>query len=177
MEVPSIRPFHAARVARTRAVGSTRPAALRSKVTNGKAMFVMGKGTSPWARRWRDLVELHANDLGGSDTLSQAQLSLCRRAATIEIELEAAEGRLSMGEPIDLDLFTRATGHLRRLLETLGIERRPRDVTPSLQEYLQTLSEQPEDADEPEDFDQAEQAEQAEQPLDAAVVESVERPT
>jgi hypothetical protein len=37
----------------------------------------------------------------------------------------------------DLDLYLRASNNLRRLLETVGLQRRPRDVTlPSLREYL-----------------------------------------
>jgi len=105
-------------------------------VTNRKRLFVEGDGRSPWARRWRDLVELHAGDLGGRDLLSEAQLSLIKRASTIEVELEQVEGRLSSGRDADLDLYTRSTSHLRRILETLGIERRARDVTPTLGEYL-----------------------------------------
>ena len=46
------------------------------------------------------------------------------------------EGRLSKGEQVDLDTFTRAVSHLRRLLETLGLQRRPRDVTPSLADIM-----------------------------------------
>jgi hypothetical protein len=68
--------------------------------------------------------------------LSEAQFSLIKRAATIEVELELSEGRMSMGEEVDLDIFTRSVSHLRRILETLGIERRPRDITPTLREYL-----------------------------------------
>jgi hypothetical protein len=98
---------------------------------------VDGDGRSPWARRWRDLVELHAGDIGQPELLSEAQLSLIRRVATIEIELEAMEGRLSQGGAADLDVYTRASEHLRRLLETLGIERAKRDVSmPTLAEYL-----------------------------------------
>jgi hypothetical protein len=97
---------------------------------------VEGDGRSPWARCWRDLVELHAGDLGGMYLLSEAQLSLIKRAATIEVELEQVEGRLSTGRDADLDLYTRSTSHLRRIFETLGIERRPRDVTPTLGQYL-----------------------------------------
>jgi hypothetical protein len=41
-----------------------------------------------------------------------------------------------MGEDIDLDLFGRLTGHYRRICETLGIERKKRDITPTLSEYL-----------------------------------------
>lgn len=33
--------------------------------------------------------------------------------------------------------FLFVAGHLRRLFETLGLERRPRDITPSLRELLQ----------------------------------------
>lgn len=68
--------------------------------------------------------------------LSEAQLSLIRRSSTIEIELESMEGRLSRGEDVDLDLFNRAAGNLRRLLETLGIQRSKRDVTLSLHDII-----------------------------------------
>ena len=46
----------------------------------------------------------------------------------MEIELEALEGKLSRGEPIDLDMFGRLSGHLRRVLETVGINRIARTV-------------------------------------------------
>jgi hypothetical protein len=55
---------------------------------------------------------------------------LIRRCAAMEIELEAMEAKLSKGEPIDLDLFTRTAGHLRRYLESIGIRRQMMDVTP-----------------------------------------------
>ena len=73
------------------------PIKQRSRVTNGRRSFVTGNGNSPWARRWRDLVELHAAEmsLAGPDHLTEAQRSLIRRLATLEIELEQMEGRLS----------------------------------------------------------------------------------
>jgi hypothetical protein len=107
----------------------------RSAVTNGKRAFVDGDGNAAWTRRWRDLVMAHASDLGGADALSEAQSSLVRRVATIEIELEQLEGKLSKGEPVDLDCYTRAASHLRRILETLGIARKMKTI-PTLQEYL-----------------------------------------
>jgi hypothetical protein len=74
-----------------------------SRVTKGKRMFVeFGDPRSAWARRWNDLVLTHAADVGGFDMLSEAQISLCRRAATMEIELEAMEARMSEGQKIDL---------------------------------------------------------------------------
>src|SRR5436309_15895211 len=108
----------------------------RSAVTNGRRLFVEGDGNSAWSRRYRDLVAGHVSDLGGRSALSEAQVSLVRRASTIELELEQLEGRLSKGEAIDLDVFTRAASHLRRILESLGLQRRPRDVTPPPREYL-----------------------------------------
>lgn len=109
----------------------------RSRVTNGKRAFVEGDGKSAWARRWKDIVALHAADLGGPDALSEAQASLCRRCATLEVELEQLEGRLSMGRSVDLDVYARVAGHLRRYLETLGVRRVSKDVTPpTLQAYL-----------------------------------------
>jgi hypothetical protein len=112
--------------------GAARPASkrrTRSRVTTGRKVFVEGDGNSRWARRYRDLIAAHCQDLGGVDLLSEAQLSLIRRASAIELELEQMEGKLSMGGEIDLDVFTRSASHLRRLFETLGIERQPRDVT------------------------------------------------
>jgi hypothetical protein len=90
---------------------------------------VEGDGNSRWARRYRDLIAAHCQDLGGTDMLSEAQISLIKRASAIELELGQAEGKLSMGEEVDLDAFTRAAGHLRRIFETLGLERKARDVT------------------------------------------------
>jgi hypothetical protein len=115
---------------------------MRSAVTNGKRLFVEGDGNTKWSRRYRDLIAAHVVDLGGAELLSEAQASLVRRASAIEVELEEMEGKLSMGLPVDLDLFTRSASHLRRILETLGLERRPKDVTPSLRTYLDQSAKQ-----------------------------------
>lgn len=109
---------------------------IRSAVTNGERAFVLGNGCSPWARRQLDLIALHASDLGGLDHLSENQFSLCRRAATLETELEMLEGQLSLGKVADLDLYNRLSGNLRRILESLGLERVSRNVTPDLKSYL-----------------------------------------
>src|SRR5262245_34656045 len=92
----------------------------RSAVTNGKRLFVEGDGNSAWSRRYRDLVHEHAADLGGVDVLGQAQLSLVRRVATLQLELEQMEGRASMGEQLDVTAYTTAVNCLKRLHEVLG---------------------------------------------------------
>jgi hypothetical protein len=104
------------------------PAACRSAKTNDRRAFLAGDGRSVWARRLRDLEALYADDLGGASALSEFQLGLISTCATLRCELEKLEGRLSVGEAVDLDQFGRLVGHYRRCCETLGIERRSRTV-------------------------------------------------
>jgi hypothetical protein len=101
----------------------------RSAVTSGRQLFIEGNPNSAWSRRFHDLVVGHCNDLGGFDVLSDAQLSLIRRAAAIECELERLDAMLSTGAEVNLDAYGRASSHLRRLFETLGIERKAKDIT------------------------------------------------
>ena len=107
-----------------RSIGAGRAANLRSKVTNGSRVFAVGgDGYSPWTRRWRDLVELHVSDAGGTDTMSEAELSHCRRCASLEISLEQMEAAMSEGKEADPEIYARIASHLRRLLETPGLKR------------------------------------------------------
>jgi hypothetical protein len=119
-----------------RVPGKKRP---RSRVTSGRSQFINGNPNSAWARRFHDLVVGHVQDAGGRSCLSEAQLALCKRAATLECELERLEALLSQGEQVDLDSYGRAASHLRRILESIGLERKARDVSPSLENYVQQL--------------------------------------
>jgi hypothetical protein len=110
----------------TARVNRARP---RSAVTSGRRAFISGDPNSAWARRFHDLVLGHVSDLGGRPIMSEAKFALVKRAAGLECELEQMEGRLSLGEEVDLDGYGRAASHLRRILETLGLERKARDVT------------------------------------------------
>jgi hypothetical protein len=97
-----------------------------SAVTSGRKLFFSDADpNSEWSRRFRDLAGHHVADLGGTGALSAAKLSLCRRAAALEVACEALETRMSAGQEVDLDSYGRAASHLRRILETLGIERKP----------------------------------------------------
>src|SRR5690349_5847289 len=121
---------------RKRHVADPRPARMRSAVTNGARLFVKGSGTSAWSRRYADLIAGHCSDMGSRDMISEAQFSLIKRAAAIECELEVLEGRLSQGQPVDLDSYGRGASHLRRILESLGLQRVARDVSPSLADII-----------------------------------------
>jgi hypothetical protein len=51
----------------------------RSKVTNGKRLFVEGDKRGPWSRRFADILALIVSDLGGSDIISEGQRQLAHR--------------------------------------------------------------------------------------------------
>ena len=110
----------------------------RSRVTNGSELLPGVDGRSTWARRLRDLITLHVDDLGGEGAISEAERSIVRRAATLTVELERMEAVFATAgeaKASDLDLYQRTAGNLRRLLESVGLERRQRNVTPTLAEY------------------------------------------
>jgi hypothetical protein len=102
---------------------------MRSAVTSGRKLLIDGDPNSAWARRYADLIVGHVADAGGRDMVSDAKLSVIRRAAAMECEIERLEAKLSRGQNVDLDAFGRAASHLRRLFEAIGIERRAKDVT------------------------------------------------
>ncbi|WP_181166175.1 MULTISPECIES: hypothetical protein [unclassified Mesorhizobium] len=97
-------------------------------MSNGKST-VAADGRLTWVRRLKDLIEAHEHDLGGTDTLSQAQRSLVRRAATLSVELERMEATFATAGQIsaeDLDGYQRASNTLRRHLEVLGLKEQQR---------------------------------------------------
>jgi hypothetical protein len=48
------------------------------------------------------------------------------------VQAEDYEARFMLGEPHEVDLHLATVNNLRRLLITLGLERRARNVTPAL---------------------------------------------
>ena len=103
----------------------------RSRVTNGSALLPGVDGRSTWVRRTRDLIQAHTSDLGGVDMCSQAEQSIIRRASVLTTELETMEKSFALaGEATErqLDLYGRTASTLRRLLESIGLQRRPRQV-------------------------------------------------
>ncbi|MEL7688928.1 hypothetical protein AAG596_15725 [Citromicrobium bathyomarinum] len=86
------------------------------------------------ARRFREIVAGIESDLGGD--LSEAQQHLVARAATLAIWAEAREVELAEGKDFDASQYATIANAQRRLLADLGLERRMRDVTPRLDEYL-----------------------------------------
>jgi hypothetical protein len=131
--------------------GPRKPAA-RSRVSNRRDLLPNIDGRSVIARRYRDIADAVVSDQGGADQCSESRLQLIRRFAAAAVLAEQLESRLANGEQIDIAEHAMLSSTLVRLAAKIGIDRVPRDISPSLTEYLARYgAEQPEDAleDEP----------------------------
>jgi hypothetical protein len=68
------------------------------------------------------------SDLGGEDHASTAQRELAHRASVLGAIIQDAEVRYLKGEPVDLNAHLASINSYRRVLATLGLERRARPV-------------------------------------------------
>jgi hypothetical protein len=115
----------------------------RSRVTNGSKLLPLADGRSVTARRFRDLYEDIAGDLGGIDMLSEGQKQLIRRAAMLSAECERMEAMAARNDRrpdgaiawksetpfvFDLEIYGTLCDRLGRLFGRLGLERVARPV-------------------------------------------------
>lgn len=121
-----------------RSTGGPRPLPARLKrpktrVTSRKAILPGVDGRSMQARRFKDLIETIEADLGGRDALSEAERQLVRRAAALSAEAERQEALWALGEAeFDIAAYATLSNALRRMFETVGVERRAKPVGPTL---------------------------------------------
>jgi hypothetical protein len=120
-----------------------RPPSQRSRVGNGKVLLPMTDGRSLTARRFQDLYEDIANDLGELDLLSEAQKQLIRRVATLSAESERQECEWANGRPFDMVSYTTTANCLRRIFESLGLQRVSRPVNDGSQALAAYFSQPP----------------------------------
>jgi hypothetical protein len=128
----------------------------RTRVGNGSELLPGVDKRSIWVRRAKELIAEHLGDLGGEANTSAAERSLVRRIAILTTELERLEVKFAEAEAKDeavsnsnLDLYVRSVGGLRRLLESIGLQRRAKDITnppPSAEEYFAFKQRQKEQA-------------------------------
>ena len=113
----------------------------RSAVTNGKLLPGIDQ-RSAWVRRCKDVIAA-TSAIRWRGQPSAAERSIIRRASVMTVELERLEVKFALDEqasPEDLDLYQRTAGNLRRLLEAVGLQRRPRDVSPpQVHEYIEAI--------------------------------------
>ena len=104
----------------------------RARVSNGTVLLATGDNRTVWCRRFRDLIAAHTNDLGGVEQVSEGERSIVRRISTLTCELESLEALFSAqgcATERQLDLYSRVSSTVRRLLEAIGIRvRKPRQL-------------------------------------------------
>jgi hypothetical protein len=95
------------------------------------------------AKRTHELIAGIATDLGGAEHLTEGAKQLVQRAAVLGAFIEDCEARWVAGEPFVVADYLPAINAQRRVLESLGLERRAKDVTPTLSAYLATKAAAP----------------------------------
>jgi hypothetical protein len=110
------------------------PPQFSTRKGTGAVMLAGVDGRSLMARRFREIVTSIESDLGGD--MTEAQRHLIARAATLAIWAEAREADLAEGKEFDAGAYATIANAQRRLLSDLGLERRMRDITPSLADYI-----------------------------------------
>jgi hypothetical protein len=86
-------------------------------------------GRTASAKLVRTLIEAIENDLGGNEHLSEGVKQLVQRAAILGAYIEHFEASWIKGEQFDSSEYLSAINAQRRVLATVGLERRARDVT------------------------------------------------
>lgn len=113
------------------------PTNVRSKVTNGTKALLDGDGRLRNARRFRDIANAILVDQGGPELCSESRLQLIRRFAATCVLAEQLEGALTRGEEVNVERHALLCSTLTRLAQRIGIDRRARNVTPSVRDYLE----------------------------------------
>ena len=85
------------------------------------------------------ITEIYA-DLGGEDRLSAAERQMVQHGAVLGAYATDLEARYLKGRRIDLTALCTILNTQRRCFDAIGYQRRPRDVTPSLQGFLDNLN-------------------------------------
>src|SRR6516164_5413419 len=84
------------------------------------------------------LIEAIEDESGGHDQLTTGQRQIIQRIALTCALAEHLEARWLSGEEIDPAVYCTIANAQKRLLELVGLRRLPRDVTPSLTDYLRS---------------------------------------
>jgi hypothetical protein len=91
-------------------------------------------GRTGAARYFDRLVSAIEADLAGADQLSSIEKVLVEAYAGAAVSLQHLNAQLALGQQIDISQHSQCVGALVRVASRLGLSRRPRDVTPSLDE-------------------------------------------
>jgi hypothetical protein len=108
----------------------------RSRISNHPDLLPGVDGRSYVYRRFRDICSAIASDQGGPSTLSEARLQLVRRFSAACVLAEQMEADLANGIDISVERHALLCSTLTRLAQRIGIDRRAKNITPTLSDYL-----------------------------------------
>jgi hypothetical protein len=111
----------------------------RDKLTNGSKALPDTDGRLRIARRFRDIAAAILVDQGGAELCSESRRQLIRRFSAACVLAEDLEGRLARGEEIDVERHALLCSTLTRLAQRIGIDRRAKNITPSVKDYLENV--------------------------------------
>jgi hypothetical protein len=119
----------------------------RSRLTNGSQSLLFGDGRSAGARRYRDLLNAFASELGGMAALAASAQQAVRRAAQTSVECELLEAQRAAGCEADPIAYATAYNANRRALRDLAtLKRRNGERKPDLADYIAAKAREKADA-------------------------------
>ena len=106
--------------------------------TDKTKLLTLGQldGRTVAAKSVRALIDAIEDDLGGSDRLSAGEREIVKRAAVAGAMIERLEAVWLTSNELDVGAYTALVNVQRRLLTTVGLARRAKDVTPDLDRYI-----------------------------------------
>jgi hypothetical protein len=89
-------------------------------------------GRTVAAKQAREVISSIEADLGGPESISTARRALIENAAVLGAVVQDMGARWIGGEEVDLNLYSMLSNTRRRLLESIGLDFRAKDITPSI---------------------------------------------
>jgi hypothetical protein len=93
-------------------------------------------GRTNAAKLFKKLIANIETDLGGHDELSEIEVQLVEAYAGSSVLLANLNAKIALGEDISAGEHALIASTMVRLAGKLGLRRRPRDVTPNLDDLL-----------------------------------------
>jgi hypothetical protein len=93
-------------------------------------------GRTKARRQFDAIAEGIAADLGGDDRLSTVQRHLVEAFAGAAIHVNDINARLLLGEEVDIVAHSQAISTMVRVAARIGLDRRAKNITPALPDYL-----------------------------------------
>jgi hypothetical protein len=114
----------------------------RTGVANGSRILDGVDGRSHHVRRFREVSSAIGSDLGGSEHLTEAQKQLVRSATGLVVLRESLDVKAAKNGPgaVNVPTYCLISNTLRRVLTTIGLQRVPRDLPPTVEEYARRVN-------------------------------------